>query len=55
MYGIVSGMVTVVLEEEITLTRDGVSDEVVSGGEAVQLGPGDGFMWMPESAGQLAK
>jgi mannose-6-phosphate isomerase-like protein (cupin superfamily) len=53
MYRIAAGTVTVALAEEITLTRDGVPDEVVSGGEEVQLGPGDGFMWMPESAGEL--
>jgi hypothetical protein len=53
MYRIASGMATVALAEEITLTRDGLSDEVVPAGEEVQLGPGDGFIWMPESAGQL--
>jgi hypothetical protein len=53
LYRVASGMVTVALVEEITLTRDGVPDQVVAGGEEVQLGPGDGFMGLPESAGEL--
>jgi hypothetical protein len=53
LYRVASGTVTVALAEEITLTRDGVPDAEVAGGEEVQLGPGEGFMWMPESAGEV--
>ena len=53
LYRVAAGMVTVALDEEITLTRDGAPDEVIPGGEEVQLEPGDGFMWMPASAGEL--
>jgi hypothetical protein len=53
LYRVASGTVTVALAEEITLTRDGVPDQVVPGGEEVQLGPGQGFMWMPEDAGEV--
>jgi mannose-6-phosphate isomerase-like protein (cupin superfamily) len=53
LYRVAAGTVTVALAEEITLTRDGVPHEVVPGGEEVQLGPGDGFMWMPERPGEV--
>ena len=53
MYRVASGMVTVALAQEITLTRDGVPDEVVAGGQEVQLEPGEGFMGLPESAGEV--
>jgi mannose-6-phosphate isomerase-like protein (cupin superfamily) len=53
LYRVASGTVTVALAEEITLTREGVPDAEVAGGEEVQLGPGEGFMWMPESAGEV--
>jgi len=53
MYRIASGMVTITLEDDSTLTREGVPDRVLPGGEAAPLGPGDGFMWMPQSAGQV--
>ena len=52
-YRVASGTVTVALDEEITLTRDGVPHEVVPGGEEVQLAPSEGFMWLPESAGEV--
>jgi hypothetical protein len=52
-YRVASGTVTVVPTEDITLTRNGVPDEVLPAGEEVQLGPGEGFMWMPASAGEV--
>ena len=52
-YRVAAGTVTVALTEEITLTRDGVPDEVVSGGVEAHLEPGEGFMGMPERAGEL--
>jgi hypothetical protein len=53
VHRVAAGTVTVAPSEDITLTRDGVPDEVVPGGEEAQLGPGDGFMWMPDMAGEL--
>jgi hypothetical protein len=50
---VASGMVTVAPAEDITLTRAGVPDQVLPGGEEARVGPGDGFMWMPEIAGEL--
>lgn len=52
-YRVASGTVTVALDEEITLTRDGVPDQVVPGGQAVQLAPGEGFMWLAERGGEV--
>ena len=53
LYRVASGTVTVAIAEEITLTRDGVPDEVVPGGQAVQLAPGEGFMWLAERGGEV--
>jgi hypothetical protein len=53
VHRVASGTVTVAPAEDITLTRDGVADEMLPGGEEVQLRPGEGFMWMPDMAGAL--
>ena len=41
---VASGTVTVAPAEDITLTRNGVPDEVLPGGEEARFGPVDGFM-----------
>src|SRR4051812_5076421 len=43
---VASGTVTIAPAEDSTLPRNGVPDEVLSGKEEAQRGPGDGFMWV---------
>ena len=50
---VASGTVTIALAEDVTLTRDGVPDEVLPAGEEARLGPGEGFLWTLEIAGEL--
>ena len=41
---VASGTVPIAPAEDSTLTRNGVPDEVLPGGEEAQRGPGAGFM-----------
>jgi hypothetical protein len=48
-----SGTVTVTFDEDMPLTRDGEPQGVVQAGEEAQLGPGEGFLWLPPAAGEF--
>jgi len=48
-----SGTLTVTFDEDMPLTQNGQRHGVVRAGEEAQLGPGEGFLWLPPAAGEF--
>jgi hypothetical protein len=48
-----SGTLTVTFDQDIPLTRDGQPNGVVRKGDEAQLGPGEGFIWLPPAGGEF--
>ena len=48
-----SGTVTVTFDQDEPLTRDGQPNGILRKGEEAQLGPGEGFIWLPPAGGEV--